>query len=83
MEEITTKQLMEYLIGMNNRIDRIDQKIDILDKKFETKFNALDKKFETKFDMLFDAIGDINEKFTVWSIYFFNSNARFTPRNKK
>lgn len=51
MEEITTKQIMEYLIRM--------------DQKIEMKFDQMNKKFESKFDLLFDAVGDINVKFTV------------------
>ena len=73
MEEITTKQIMEYLIGMNNRldqqIDRLDRKFDgkfvHLEQKFEAKFQALDQKFEEKFNILCDAIGELSEKFTI------------------
>lgn len=48
----------------------LKQRIDVLDKKFESKFDQLDKKFESKFDLLFDAIGDITEKFTIMDYKF-------------
>ena len=60
--EQTTNNIMEYLVTMKSQLDT---RIDTLDQKFETKLNAMDQKFERKFDILFDAIGDINEKFTV------------------
>lgn len=66
-EKITTNQIMDYLIKMENRLDqKFEKKFDYLDKKIE----LLDQKFEKKFDLLFDAIGDINEKFTVMDYKF-------------
>lgn len=65
--EITMLDLMKAITKTN---EKIDQKIDALDKKFESKFDQLDKKFDSKFDLLFDAIGDINEKFTVMDYKF-------------
>lgn len=86
-DEITILDLMNAIIktkteilsqmATKNDITRSDQRIDALDKKFESKFdlldrriNTLDQKFESKFDMLFDAVGDINEKFTVMDYKF-------------
>lgn len=73
-KEVTTNEIMDYLMRMDQKIDSLDKKFeskfDQLDKKFEAKFDQLDKKFEAKFDMLFDAIGDINEKFTVMDYKF-------------
>lgn len=66
-EKITTNQIMDYLIKMENKLE---SKIDSLDQKFEKKFEFLEQKFDKRFDLLFDAVGDINEKFTVMDYKF-------------
>lgn len=69
-KEVTTNEIMEMLMGMKmaskNDLMRLDQSMNTLHKKLD----QLDKKFETKFDLLFDAVGDINEKFTVMDYKF-------------
>ncbi len=69
-KEVTTNEIMEMLMGMKmaskNDLMRLDQSMNTLHKKLD----RLDKKFETKFDLLFDAVGDINEKFTVMDYKF-------------
>ncbi|OGL61850.1 hypothetical protein A3C09_04755 [Candidatus Uhrbacteria bacterium RIFCSPHIGHO2_02_FULL_47_44] len=69
-QEQTTNQLMEYMIGMDQKMNIFESKFEQLDKKIDQKIDALDKKFETKFDLLFDAVGDLNEKFTIMDYKF-------------
>ena len=68
---------MNEFTKMHGKIDVLDKNIDNIDQKFETKFDQLDKKFEAKFDLLFDAIGDINEKFTVMDYKFLQLKRQF------
>ncbi len=75
--EITMRDLMNEFTKMHGKIDVLNKKIDNIDQKFETKFDQLDKKFEAKFDLLFDAIGDINEKFTVMDYKFLQLKRQF------
>lgn len=66
-QETTTKQIMEFLIKMKTQMDHMETRLSSVEKNMATKndLQQLENKFATKFDMLFGAIGDITEKFTV------------------
>ena len=42
-------------------LERLDQKSDRLDQKFEQKFDALDQKFEKKFDAVETRLGSLEQ----------------------
>lgn len=55
----TNNRIDRLEIRLDTRIDRLDDKIDKLDAKFDAKFDRLDAKFDAKFDKLdakFDAL---------------------------
>ncbi|MCX6714348.1 MAG: hypothetical protein NTX72_00865 [Candidatus Uhrbacteria bacterium] len=62
---MATRDDIEYL---DQRINDVNQKISELDRKNY----ASDKKFESKFDLLFDAIGELKENFTIMDYNFIN-----------
>ena len=64
--------LVSMLATTNIRINRLEDRVDALDAKFDAKFDALDAKFDAKFDALdarFDALDakfdDMNLKLTA------------------
>ncbi len=60
-ESVVTKA---DLLALELRIsEKVDAKIDALDKKFDTKIDALDKKFDTKIDRLDTKIDTLDKKF--------------------
>ena len=106
-KEVTTNDIMEFLQKQNGEMDKImerldvlqnqmtnvtstmidvtstmatkndmkqlDQRITIVDQKIselDRKIYANDKKFESKFDLLFDAIGELKENFTIMDYKF-------------
>ncbi len=73
MEEITTNKIMEYLVAMENRLEN---RLSLVENNMVTKddltkgLSSLEKKFDSKFDLLFDAVGNITEQFTIMDYKF-------------
>lgn len=63
-----TMATRDDIMYLDQRINDVNQKISEIDRKIY----ASDKKFESKFDLLFDAIGELKENFTIMDYNFIN-----------
>ena len=50
--EVYEAKILETLIKNSERLAVVEQKLNLLDEKFEQKFEAIDQKFEAKFNKL-------------------------------
>ena len=79
--EITSRAIDQQIsLSRQEVLDKIDERFDVMDKRFDERFNAMNERFNERFDVMNERF---NERFDVMNERFIVMNERFDAIEKR